>query len=155
MSSATINSSFLMTALWAHRSSLPFLCLQTIKAMLVLGFGFYFVVLPFGSPPFSNSFVSSMQENTLRINRDIALPPPDFNHRACIIFLPKASAPGVAHIITWEYWQHFSKKNRGPNFFQVSWFNPSQQLSTTQPLAHSPPVQWGENQNLWTEIKTV
>ena len=29
---------------------------------------------------------------------------------------------------------------------QLSWFNPSQQLSTTQPLAHSslpPPVGWG------------
>ena len=25
----------------------------------------------------------------------------------------------------------------------VSWFNPSWQLSTTQPLAHSPPVGWG------------
>ena len=30
----------------------------------------------------------------------------------------------------------------------LSWFNPSQQLSTTQPLTHSPPIQWdgGENQ---------
>ena len=30
----------------------------------------------------------------------------------------------------------------------VSWFNPSQQPSTTQPLTHSPPIQWdgGENQ---------
>lgn len=41
-----------------------------------------------------------MQENTPRINWEIALPPLDFNHRPCIIFLPKASAPGVAHIIT-------------------------------------------------------
>ncbi|KAK4822676.1 hypothetical protein QYF61_019043 [Mycteria americana] len=33
---------------------------------------------------------------------------------------------------------------------QVSWFSPSRQLSTTQPLAHSPPVGWGresEEQN--------
>lgn len=88
------------------------------------GIWFYFVVLPLSSPSFSNSFVSSMQENTLRINWEIALPPLDCNHRACIIFLPKASAPGVAHIITWEYWQNFSKKNatgllcvhRGPYF---------------------------------------
>ena len=34
------------------------------------------------------------------------------------------------------------------SFMQMSWFNPSQQLSTTQPLTHSPPTQWdgGENQ---------
>ena len=27
---------------------------------------------------------------------------------------------------------------------RMSWFSPSQQPSTTQPLAHSPPVGWGK-----------
>jgi len=34
----------------------------------------------------------------------------------------------------------------------VSWFNPSQQLSTRQPLVHSPhPVRWREE---WEKVKT-
>jgi len=43
----------------------------------------------------------------------------------------------------------------------VLWFNPGWQLSTTQPLAHSPTMGWRENQkgksekNSWVEIKTV
>ena len=50
---------------------------------------------------------------------------------------------------------------RGITFtYMLSWFNPSWQLSTTQPLARSLPHPWdgGENQEkktLWVEIKTV
>ena len=46
-------------------------------------------------------------------------------------------------------------------FVALSWFNPSQQLSTTQPLPPSP-SQWGEEEergekkeNSWVEIRTV
>ncbi|KAK4828390.1 hypothetical protein QYF61_026128 [Mycteria americana] len=34
----------------------------------------------------------------------------------------------------------------------MSWFSPSRQLSTTQPLVHSPPVGWGRE---WEEQKRI
>jgi len=51
---------------------------------------------------------------------------------------------------------------KGYEYMHVLWFNPIQQLSTRQPLTHSPrPEGWGREvegwkcQNLWAEINTV